>query len=47
MEKELTLEQFMELNIKDFEIKRQFEPKFLGMKKSNIYKIEYDDNRIY
>jgi hypothetical protein len=41
MEKELTLKQFMELKIEDFEVKTRFEPEFLGMKEEDIYKIKY------
>jgi hypothetical protein len=41
MEKKLTMEQFMELNIEDFKTERKFEPKFLGMKKEDIHRIEY------
>jgi hypothetical protein len=41
MEKKLTMEQFMELKIEDFEIKRPFNPKFLGMKEEDIDRIEY------
>jgi hypothetical protein len=34
------------LKIEDFEIKRPFNPKFLGMKEEDIDRIEYWDNSI-